>query len=341
MSPTRNNAANFAYQETPNKNLYSLKDGVPPLPVKQTPRSPRRAMFGAIEQTPRESGEKRKDAPTSAMRNEQDAERAIKAARLSQGHSRQSSANATEHSRQSSATGHGHTLFGEIPKTVEEMDSSQGTIANSSFNDDEMNDASQLTTISVPDAQGPTSPARTSPPQTPETLRQNAQALKLRLQFAMYKLQTHQEHIPLSHVKVMAKQPRFPRVVSSPSLPSTRDGSSAASPVRSPPGPHSTGHSRNGSISKFANNVLAGIQHPNGQRMAVHEATGEETDEDDEKKDNRDTVSPMERQVARTRVEGYTDINPTAVMVTPERQDRLLSLVDAIESAEKQRGGQL
>lgn len=164
-SPARKS---FVYQDTPAKPVYSLKDSsfsyTSPRPLSAKEReygvwakSPR----PAVEQTPVRS-EKRKDAPTSAVRNQQDAERAVKQARLSQP--------PQGHSRQSSASGHGHKLFGEITTPAEEeTNPSQGTIANSSFSDEEMADASQLTTISAPDHDGLVAPKGSG---SPDELRQ-------------------------------------------------------------------------------------------------------------------------------------------------------------------------
>lgn len=172
--------------------------------------------------------------------------------------------------------------------------------------------------------------------------RQNAQALKLRLQFAMYKLQTHQEHVPLSHVQVVAKNPRFPHVLSSPKLAATREASRAASPAKSPPAAYSTGDSRRPS----ANQSLANDSRPqqqNNPRVAAHELAVDDTEDEDESRQvGRDMVSPVERPGARMPSEGYASWRnniglSTVSTSTPERQDRLLSLVDAIESAEKLR----
>lgn len=142
-------------------------------------------MYGEIQQTPSRSNEKRKDAPTFARRDGDDAERAVKQARFSEsmGHNRRDSGHGHSrthfiseykpaHSRQSSASGHGHKLFGEIAtrvETEEDMESSQDTIANSSFNDEDMADASQLTTVSAPDVDGPAPTVRST--QSPENLR--------------------------------------------------------------------------------------------------------------------------------------------------------------------------
>lgn len=174
LSPTRKDNSSFVYKEVPNKNMYSLKDSDTPAPA---PQSPRRAMFGTVEQTPSKSGEKRKQAPTSAAHGADEAERTVKQAMLYQGHSRQSSNAAGHghgHSRQSSASGHGHKLFGEIPKSVMaeqdplDADSSQDTVANSSSNDEEVGNASQLTAVSAPDVEG-ASPPRGS--RSPDELR--------------------------------------------------------------------------------------------------------------------------------------------------------------------------
>lgn len=171
LSPSRKNNSTFVYQETSNKAMYARKDSITPAPAQQ---SPRHAMFGAIEQTPSRSGEKRKQAPTSAARSADEAERPVKQAMLYQGHSRQSSAagHGHGHSRQSSANGHGHKLFGEIPKSVaeQELDLSQATVVTSSYNDEEVNDASQLSAISAPDDAGPSPPGRGS--RSPDDLRQ-------------------------------------------------------------------------------------------------------------------------------------------------------------------------
>lgn len=134
--------------------------------------TPAPGLYGEVQQTPSRSNEKRKEAPTSAARDEYDAERAVKQARFSEsmGHSRRDSGHG--HSRQSSASGHGHKLFGEIAtrvETEEDMDSSQGTIANSSSNDEDMADASQLTAVSAPDQDGPAPTTRGTP--SPENLR--------------------------------------------------------------------------------------------------------------------------------------------------------------------------
>ena len=143
-----------------------------------TQPTPVRGLYG---ETPSRSNEKRKEAPTSAYRDAEDAERAMKQARFAHerrdsghGHSRAPSTFEYKpaHSRQSSASGHGHKLFGEIAtrvETEEDMDSSQGTIANSSFNGEDMADASQLTTVSAPDVEGAPPATRQTP--SPENLR--------------------------------------------------------------------------------------------------------------------------------------------------------------------------
>lgn len=177
---------------------------------------------------------------------------------------------------------------------------------------------------------------------------QNAQALKLRLQFAMYKLQTHQEHIPLSHVQVVAKNPRFPHVLSSPKLAATRDASRATSPARSPPVAYSAGHSRTVSASRPVGGETSRPQQ-SGQRMAAHDVAVDDTEDEDEQIQQVGTggnmVSPVQRPGVRGPTEGYLSWRNTIGQSTvststperiPERQDRLLSLVDAIESAEKQ-----
>lgn len=159
---------------TPGKELYSLKDDIISSPMTRTTQAaptPARGMYGEIQQTPSRSNEKRKEAPTSEYRDAEDVERAMKQARFSEstghnrrdsghGHSRTHSTSEYKpaHTRQSSASGHGHKLFGEIAtrvETEEDMESSQDTIANSSFNDEDMADASQLTTVSAPDVDGP------------------------------------------------------------------------------------------------------------------------------------------------------------------------------------------
>ena len=162
---------------TPGKGLYSLKDTIISSPAQRTATmaqpTPVRALY---RETSSRSNEKRKEAPTSAYRDAEDEERAVKQARFSEsmGHGRQDSGHghSVGHSRQSSASGHGHKLFGEIAtrvETEEDMDSSQGTIANSSFNDEHMADASQLTAVSAPDVDGPARTVRRTP--SPENLR--------------------------------------------------------------------------------------------------------------------------------------------------------------------------
>lgn len=85
-------------------------------------------------------------------------------------------------------------------------------------------------------------------------------------------------------------------------------------------------------------------QQQNNPRVAVHPLAVDDTEDEDESQQvGRDTVSPLERTEARMPSEGYAswrnNIGQSTVSTsTPERQDRLLSLVDAIESAEKLSG---
>lgn len=195
---------------TPGKGLYSLKDTITSSPAQsasQQAPTPAWGMYGEVQQTPSRSNEKRKEAPTSAARDEYDSESTVKQARFSEltghnrrdsghGHSRTPSTSEYKpaHSRQSSASGHGHKLFGEIAtrvETEEDMDSSQGTIANSSFNDEDMADLSQLTAVSVPDMDGPAPAVRRTP--SPENLRAVSLPLPLQNILLKYEANKHTE----------------------------------------------------------------------------------------------------------------------------------------------------
>lgn len=183
----------------------------------------------------------------------------------------------------------------------------------------------------------------------------------------MYKLQTHQEHIPLSHLRLVPKQPRFPGVISSPA-PNRAHASRPASPVRPSLSPQErkglrcarggskdvesyTRHSRTPSDQRGAKdaNTYPPKRHsrtPSGEPVQRKSPVGEfqvprssqstvrrpslpindETDDEADRRDiGRDTVSPrMERREA------------VATPSYAERQDRLLSLANAVEHASSQ-----
>lgn len=184
----------------------------------------------------------------------------------------------------------------------------------------------------------------------------------------MYKLQTHQEHIPLSHLRLVPKQPRFPGVISSPA-PNRAHASRPASPVRPSSSPqerkglrYTRGgskdvesymrHSRTPSDPKGAKDAntyspkrhsrtpsggsvqrkspIGEFQVPRSSQSTIRQPSlsiNDETDDEADRRDiGRDTVSPSLDQ-------RRDDI---ATPSYAERQDRLLSLANAVEHASSQ-----
>ena len=180
----------------------------------------------------------------------------------------------------------------------------------------------------------------------------------------MYKLQTHQEHIPLSHLRVVPKQPRFPGVISSPA-PNRSHASRPASPVRpslSPPPAvrfnqrggkeveSYSRHSRTPSDQRGAKDrdsypprrhsrtppvqrrsPIGEFQVSRSSQSTMRRPSPPINDETDEEADHhkaidRDTVSPsIDQRRDNIATPSYA-----------ERQDRLLHLANAVEVASSQ-----
>lgn len=180
----------------------------------------------------------------------------------------------------------------------------------------------------------------------------------------MYKLQTHQEHIPLSHLRVMPKQPRFPGVISSPA-PNRAHASRPASPVRpslSPPPAGRLNQRRGKEVESYSRHPrtpsdqrgakdrdsypprrqsqtpsvqkrspVEEFQVPRSSQSTMRRPSLPINDETDDEADHRgaidrDTVSPSIDQ-------RRDDI---ATPSYAERQDRLLHLANAVEVASSQ-----
>ena len=188
----------------------------------------------------------------------------------------------------------------------------------------------------------------------------------------MYKLQTHQEHIPLQHVRVM---PTKPRVISSPA-PNRGHASRPASPIRPSLSPqhqqqyelrreskdvgscmrHSrtpsdqrggkevgnyaskSGHSRTpsgGSVQRPQKPSPVGeFQVPRSSRSTVRRPSllvGDDTEDEEDREGRR---RDMERDTVSPSLDQRRDNVATPSFA--ERQDRLLSLANAVEHASSQ-----